>query len=417
MPAARAARFWNRSCILPGVNHQPGSFCRGADMSSKRRLFRNVVIVSEHEGHSRVDREVVKGLGAEIMAVFTTGREAEAYIGNHRADLVICDKQLADMDGYAFMRRLREHPVTANLPVVMATLENDELAVLEAIASGCSGYLLRPYSIDTFERQAETARKIRRLPEAVTRWAAQLKARKEEAEAVEASGNHKQNARGFFQEGSRHLLNESWDKAIAAFEKAVELNEAYAEAWEGMAQAYRGLKSKPRFLEHLTRAAKHYAWGDRYIEVRMLHGEILREGGHMANPFVTVAKTQWKEQDWEAGLLAWRRAAMLTPEDEEVQLGLVMAHLERGNVEQALSILELALEENPDFEQLRGLRDQLTGERPATLLERALMRLDDLRESLRQFAERPVASFLPKTVQRALNEERPSLPVAQPEMR
>lgn len=386
-------------------------------MSSKRRLFRNVVIVSEHEGHSRVDREVVKGLGAELLAVFTTGREAEAYIGNHRVDLVICDKQLADMDGYAFMRRLRESPATCNLPVVMATLESDELAVLEAIASGCTGYLLRPYSIGTFERQAETARKIRRLPEAVTRWAAQLKAEKQEAEGVEAGIGHKQNARGFFQEGSRRLLREEWDKAIKAFERAVELNNGYAEAWEGMAQAYRGLKNKPRYLENLTRAAKHYAWSDRYIEVRMLHGEILREGGHLANPFVTVAKTLWKEQDWETGLLAWRRAAMLTPEDEEVQLSLAMAHLERGNVEQAMTVLDVALEENPDFEQIRTLRDHLTGDRPPTIRERALMRLDEMREGLRRFAERPIASFLPTPVRRALNEERSTLPVTQPEMR
>lgn len=382
-------------------------------MSSKRRLFRNVVIVSEHEGHSRVDREVAKGLGAEIMAVFTMGREAEAYIGNHRVDLVICDKQLADMDGYAFMRTLRDNPATANLPVVMATLENRELAVLEAIASGCSGYLLRPYSIGTFERQAATARKIRRLPEAVTSWAAQLKAQREESETSEASQEHKRNARWYFQEGSRLLLNEKWDEAIETFEQAIKLNIAYAEAFEGMAQAYRSLRNKPRYLENLTRAAKHYAWRDRYVEVRMLHGEILREGGHMANPFVAVAKTLWREQDWEAGLLAWRRAAMLTPEDEETWLGLAMAHLQRGNMEQALSTLELALEESPDFEQVRDLLAHLTQERPASLLERVLDRWEDLRDSLRQFTEKPISSLLPGSMQRLLNEERQPLPPAQ----
>lgn len=386
-------------------------------MSSKRRLFRNVVIVSEHEGHSRVDREVAKGLGAEIMAVFTTGREAEAYIGNHRVDLVICDKQLADMDGYAFMRALRESPTTANLPVVMATLENRELSVLEAIASGCSGYLLRPYSIDTFERQAVTARKIRRLPESVTNWAAQLKAKREEFEAGEVSPEHKHNARSFFQKGSRLLLNQEWDAAIEAFEQAIKLNASYAEAFEGMAQAYRGLRNKPRYLENLTRAAKHYAWSDRYVEVRMLHGEILREGGHMANPFVAVAKTLWREQDWEAGLLAWRRAAMLTPEDEEAWLGLAMAQLERGKMEQALSTLELAMEENPDFVQVRDLFAHLTQERPASILERVLDRWDDLRDSLRQFTEKPIASLLPGSMQRMLTDERQALPSPRAEAR
>jgi len=384
-------------------------------MAGKRRIFKNVVIVSEHEGHARMDRETAKNLGAENMIVFTSGRDAARYIHRSHVDLVICDKQLADMDGYTFMRGLRDRPGTAELPVVMATLENRELAVLEAIAAGCSGYLLRPYSIGGFERQAESAKKIGRLPEDVTRWAAQLKAKRAEAETDETSTVHKRNARWYFQEGSRHLLAREWEQAKAAFEQAVGLSESYAEAWEGLAQSHRGLKDKPRFLENLTRAAKHYAWSDRYVEVRMLHSEVLREGGRMVNPFVAVATTLWREQDWEPGLLAWRRAAMLTPEDQEVQLSLVLAHLERGNVEQALAMLDLALEENPDFEQLRSLRDQLTGERPATILERARMRWDSLRDNLHQLSQRPIASLLPGSVQRLLTDDRQPLP--DPEMR
>ena len=151
-------------------------------MQTESTTLRNVVIVSESDGHARVDRDTAKHLGAEFVVVFSTGHEAEVFIRKNPVDLVVCDLKLVDGEGHAFITRLREDAATSTVPVLMASLEHRELDVLKAMAAGCSAYLLRPYSIQGFERQVARAVSRGRLPEELSAWAARMRDEKALAE-------------------------------------------------------------------------------------------------------------------------------------------------------------------------------------------------------------------------------------------
>ncbi|ACC83255.1 response regulator [Nostoc punctiforme] len=70
----------------------------------------------------------------------------------HLPDLVICDIQMPDMDGYTVLARLRQDPHTAIIPFIFLTGSNTQTDVRKGMESGADDYLTKPSSIEDFLR-------------------------------------------------------------------------------------------------------------------------------------------------------------------------------------------------------------------------------------------------------------------------
>lgn len=64
-------------------------------------------------------RNTLRAAGRKTIVQTGGGHDALEVIGSRHIDLVLCDCQMAPMDGMTFLRRLRAHPAGVNLPVVM----------------------------------------------------------------------------------------------------------------------------------------------------------------------------------------------------------------------------------------------------------------------------------------------------------
>ncbi|MCZ1008943.1 response regulator [Streptomyces lydicus] len=77
----------------------------------------------------------------EVVAEAATGREAVGLARSHRADLVLMDIRMPDLDGLAATRLISEDEDLAGVKIlVLTTFENDEY-VAEALRAGASGFL------------------------------------------------------------------------------------------------------------------------------------------------------------------------------------------------------------------------------------------------------------------------------------
>lgn len=86
-------------------------------------------------------------------------------------DLVILDIMLPDQDGYEIMRKLRNHTLTARIPVIIVTARTTEMDLVKSMDSGADDYIRKPFSImellsrvrALLRRAAESAPKLLRV--------------------------------------------------------------------------------------------------------------------------------------------------------------------------------------------------------------------------------------------------------------
>lgn len=77
----------------------------------------------------------------EVVAEAATGREAVELARSHRADLILMDIRMPDLDGLAATRLITEDENLAGVKIlILTTFENDEY-VAEALRAGASGFL------------------------------------------------------------------------------------------------------------------------------------------------------------------------------------------------------------------------------------------------------------------------------------
>ncbi len=90
---------------------------------------------------------------ANPVQVARDGQEALDWIPRWEAGeplplVVLLDVKLPRVNGLEVLRRLREHPVSQKLPVVMLTSSNEERDVQMAYQQHANSYIVKPVSFD-----------------------------------------------------------------------------------------------------------------------------------------------------------------------------------------------------------------------------------------------------------------------------
>jgi CheY-like chemotaxis protein len=104
---------------------------------------KKVLLVEDNEMNSRLVEFVLERDGFDVTTA-ATAEEGLKVAGGLKPDIILMDIQLPGMDGLEATRRLKQDPLTHDIPVVAITahaMRGDEERI---IASGCRGYIPKP---------------------------------------------------------------------------------------------------------------------------------------------------------------------------------------------------------------------------------------------------------------------------------
>jgi two-component system response regulator len=99
---------------------------------------------------------------ANIVSVARDGAEALEIL--HGTDekppqplpaIVLLDLKLPRIDGFEVLRRIREHPTTRLLPVIVLTSSAQERDLIRTYASGANSYIVKPVDFEQFLQSAQ----------------------------------------------------------------------------------------------------------------------------------------------------------------------------------------------------------------------------------------------------------------------
>lgn len=334
--------------------------------SKAYKAFRHVVVVTDVEVHARRDTETIKNFAPEYVKTFSSGTEAVDYIGQNNVDLILCDSTASDMQGVKFCQIVRKN--THNPPpVIMVTLENRKDHVLDAIAAGCAGYVLRPYSIATMERYLVLAKQLDNYPEIEElelQEAKEMVSRGEFDEAIEAFEeliSYQDEAQRYYDMGCNYLVQHKYGKAIVSFKKAVKINDLFGEAYKGLADAYKGKGDDEATKHYLQKAADVYAQFDKLEETKAIFIEILKYDSETPNPYNSLGVRLRRQGDYPGALHAYKQALELTPNDENIYFNMAKAYYFMGHKEDAGKNVAIALKMCNDFPEAAKLFQRVYG--------------------------------------------------------
>jgi len=114
-----------------------------------------ILVVEDNERNLKLLHDVLEYAGYDVR-VARTAEDGIALAVSEPPDLVLMDLQLPGIDGTEALRRLRESPRTADIPVVAVTaqaMKQDRERILQA---GFDGYLEKPISVREFPDQVRS---------------------------------------------------------------------------------------------------------------------------------------------------------------------------------------------------------------------------------------------------------------------
>jgi two-component system, OmpR family, alkaline phosphatase synthesis response regulator PhoP len=108
-------------------------------------MSRHILAVDDERNIRRLVEVTLLRAGYRVSHA-EDGVEALEKIDAERPDLVVLDVMMPRLDGFEVLKRLRENPKTADLPVVMLTAKAQDADIFRGWQSGADMYLTKPFN-------------------------------------------------------------------------------------------------------------------------------------------------------------------------------------------------------------------------------------------------------------------------------
>ncbi len=112
--------------------------------------MKTCLIVDDSRMIRRVAGRIVKDLGFETIEA-VNGQDALDKCQLELPDAILVDWAMPIMDGFDFVKNLREMPRGDEPTVVFCTSVRDVSRIVEALAAGADEYIMKPFDSDIIE--------------------------------------------------------------------------------------------------------------------------------------------------------------------------------------------------------------------------------------------------------------------------
>jgi two-component system chemotaxis response regulator CheY len=112
-------------------------------------LNMKVLIVDDFATMRRILRNILKQIGFTDIAEADDGATALKELKKEKYDLILCDWNMPEMPGIDLLKALKADEQLKNIPFVMVTAEAQKDNIIEAVKTGVSSYIVKPFSAET----------------------------------------------------------------------------------------------------------------------------------------------------------------------------------------------------------------------------------------------------------------------------
>lgn len=113
----------------------------------------NVLIVDDYQSMRRTIADILRHLGFRNLFYAEDGKQALRRLSETPIGLMILDWDMPVLTGIEVLRQMRDSETYKELPVIMVTAVASREKVMEAIDSGVTNYIVKPFTPQTMEKK------------------------------------------------------------------------------------------------------------------------------------------------------------------------------------------------------------------------------------------------------------------------
>jgi len=106
-----------------------------------------ILLVDDADVFRQSVANLLRTRGHEVIEA-TNGLDGVKLTRAHLPDVVVSDIVMSQVDGYAMTSVLRQHPTTADIPLVLITGEADLKGMRKGMTLGADDYIAKPFKMD-----------------------------------------------------------------------------------------------------------------------------------------------------------------------------------------------------------------------------------------------------------------------------
>lgn len=116
-------------------------------------LKMNVLIVDDFATMRRILKNILRQIGFANISEAEDGKSALKELKKTKYDLVLCDWNMPEMSGLEVLKTVRADEELKGLAFIMVTAEAQKDNILEAVKSGVSNYVVKPFTAETMSEK------------------------------------------------------------------------------------------------------------------------------------------------------------------------------------------------------------------------------------------------------------------------
>lgn len=111
-----------------------------------------ILVVDDVSSARKIVIRLLSKIGFSNFIEASDGAEALEILKTQQINFVISDWDMPNLDGLALMHHMQQTDELNQIPFMLITSAADKEEVLTAVQSGVSGYILKPFSVQTLEK-------------------------------------------------------------------------------------------------------------------------------------------------------------------------------------------------------------------------------------------------------------------------
>src|SRR5579863_3153839 len=119
----------------------------------------DILVIEDELLIARLLKETLEIDGYQVCTILN-GEDAIQYALRETPHLIIVDIMLPDIDGFEVIQRLRDHPKTMHIPIIVLSALGEAEDKMRAYEKDVDGYITKPFNTD--ELLARVRRQLRR---------------------------------------------------------------------------------------------------------------------------------------------------------------------------------------------------------------------------------------------------------------